>query len=62
MSKSEFTLQTGIYAAIEPNLFSDSLASKVALVTRSDRGIGREIALALARSGAAVLVSGGTKS
>ncbi len=62
MSKPVFPLRTGIYPAIEPSLFQGSLANKVALVTGSGRGIGREIALALAKSGAAVAVSGRTTS
>lgn len=59
--KPEFTLRAGVYPAINPDLFPGSLEGKVALVTGSGRGIGRDIALALAKSGATVAISGRTK-
>ncbi len=62
MSKPEFTLRTGIYPAIEPENLKGSPSGKVALVTGSGRGIGREMVFALARSGAAVAISGRTKA
>lgn len=62
MSKPDFTLRTDIYPAISPGLFTSSLKDKVALVTGSGRGIGRDIVLALAKCGAAVAVAGRTTS
>ncbi len=56
----EFTLRTGVYTTINPDLFNGSLEGKAALVTGSGRGIGREIALALANYGASVVISGRT--
>lgn len=61
MSKPEFTLRTGIYDAIAPERFHGTLVGKVAVVTGSSRGIGREIALALALSGASVVITGRTE-
>lgn len=59
---SQFSLRTDIYPAIEPSQFYGALNEKVAIVTGSGRGIGREIALALARCGAAVAVTSRTAS
>ncbi|KAI0125520.1 hypothetical protein BJ170DRAFT_435455 [Xylariales sp. AK1849] len=62
MSNPEFTQRTGIYDAISPDKFYGQLVGKVAVVTGSSRGIGREIAIALAKSGASVVVTGRSES
>lgn len=59
---SPYTLRTGIYAAIDPKGLNGALQGQNALVTGSDRGIGRHIAIALARAGANVCVTGRTAS
>jgi NAD(P)-dependent dehydrogenase (short-subunit alcohol dehydrogenase family) len=62
MAKPEFTSRTEIYPSIEPEQFKGSLQGKVALVTGSGRGIGKQIAFALAKSGASVVITGRTQS
>ncbi|KAL1873195.1 hypothetical protein Daus18300_004014 [Diaporthe australafricana] len=59
---SPYTLRTGTYAAIDPESLTGSLQGQNALVTGSGRGIGRYIAVALARAGANVCVTGRTAS
>ncbi|KAI0156216.1 hypothetical protein BJ166DRAFT_352223 [Pestalotiopsis sp. NC0098] len=58
MATPEFTLRTGRYDAIDSKQFAGSLNGKVAIVTGSGRGIGAEIAFALAQAGASVVVTG----
>ncbi|CAK7205297.1 hypothetical protein SEUCBS139899_008066 [Sporothrix eucalyptigena] len=62
MQPSPFTLRTGIYPEIDPAHLTGLLAGQNALVTGSGRGIGREMALALAQAGANVVVTGRTAS
>lgn len=58
--QSPFALRTDVYPAIAPSLLTGSLNGKNALVTGSGRGIGREIAIALAKAGASVAITGRT--
>lgn len=59
---SPYTLRTGIYSAIDPKSLCGGLQGQNALVTGSGRGIGRHIAITLARAGANVCVTGRTAS
>lgn len=56
------SLRTGIYPEIDPDRLAGSLSGKNVLITGSGRGIGREIALAMARAGANVCVTARTRS
>ncbi|KAF5692398.1 short-chain alcohol dehydrogenase/reductase [Fusarium denticulatum] len=60
--QSPYTLRAGIYPEIDPDRLTGSLTGKNALITGSGRGIGREIAIAMARAGANVCVTGRTIS
>jgi NAD(P)-dependent dehydrogenase (short-subunit alcohol dehydrogenase family) len=60
--QSPYSLRTGIYPEIDPNQLTGSLSGKNVLITGSGRGIGREIALAMARAGANVCVTARTRS
>jgi NAD(P)-dependent dehydrogenase (short-subunit alcohol dehydrogenase family) len=60
--QSPFTLRTSIYPTIDPAGLVNSLSGKNALITGSGRGIGREMALALAQAGANIAVTGRTSS
>ncbi|KAJ5717067.1 hypothetical protein N7488_002713 [Penicillium malachiteum] len=59
---SPFTLRTDVYQPISPETLAGSVQGKNALVTGSGRGIGREIALALAQAGANVGITARTAS
>jgi NAD(P)-dependent dehydrogenase (short-subunit alcohol dehydrogenase family) len=60
--QSPYTLRTDTYPTIDPASLTNSLDGKNALITGSGRGIGREMALALAQAGANVVVTGRTAS
>ncbi|KAF5258974.1 hypothetical protein FOXYS1_10433 [Fusarium oxysporum] len=62
MMQSPYSLRTDIYPEIDPDRLTGSLAGKNVLITGSGRGIGREIALAMARAGANVCVTARTSS
>lgn len=59
---SSSSLRTGIYPEIDPERLTGSLSGKNVLITGSGRGIGREIALAMAHAGANVCVTARTCS
>ncbi|KAF4341207.1 peroxisomal short-chain alcohol dehydrogenase [Fusarium beomiforme] len=60
--QSSYSLRTGIYPEIDPDRLTGSLSGKNVLITGSGRGIGREIALSMARAGANVCVTARTSS
>lgn len=60
--QSPFTLRTDVYPTIDPSNLVNCLKDKNALITGSGRGIGREMALALAQAGANIAVTGRTGS
>lgn len=57
-----FTLRTDIYPSIDPETLRGTLRGQNALITGSGRGIGREIATALASVGANVCITARTPS
>jgi len=54
---SPFTLRTDLYPAIDPDSLKGSLTGLNALVTGSSKGIGKQIAIALATAGANVCIT-----
>jgi len=54
---SPFTLRTDVYPAIDPGSLKGSLTGLNALITGSSKGIGKQIALAIATAGANVCIT-----